>query len=83
MNQRIRAGIVCVCLLFATATAGAQSVQDPSEKARFNWGAVRFTPTLEITSFGRDSNVFNEAENPKSDVTIAVGLGYRDRLISG
>ena len=53
--------------------ATAQQTDDPSEGARFRWGPIRFTPTLEITNFGRDSNVFNEAENPKDDFTTAIG----------
>ena len=44
-----------------------------SRPRRFRWGPIRFTPTLEITSLGHDSNVFNEADDPKSDTTAAIG----------
>ena len=53
--------------------AAAQEQEDPFETARFRFGPIRFTPAIEITNFGHDSNVFNEAENPKSDTTAAFG----------
>jgi hypothetical protein len=71
LNVR-KLSMVLVCALFATNVA-AQEVEDPAETARFHWGPIRFTPTLEITNFGRDSNVYNEAADPKSDFTAAIG----------
>ncbi len=53
--------------------AAAQDTIDPFETARFRLGPVRFTPAIEVTSLGRDSNVFNEADDPKSDTTAAFG----------
>jgi hypothetical protein len=64
--------LACACL-GVTAPAWAQETDDPFETARFRFGVVRFTPTLLITSVGRDSNLFNEADDPKSDTTAAVG----------
>ena len=72
MTARISCAAVCVLLSLSTP-AVAQEAPDSSEKARFQWGPIRFTPTLEITNVGRDSNVFNEVVNPKSDFTAAVG----------
>lgn len=72
LARPICAALVCM-LLGAGSTALAQDVRDPSETARFRWGPVSFSPTLEITSFGRDSNVFNEVDDPKSDFTAAIG----------
>jgi hypothetical protein len=66
--------VVSLCLLAATAApAAAQAVQDPYESARFQMGPVRFTPALQITSLGRDTNIFNEADDPKADTTAAIG----------
>ena len=59
MTARISCAALCVLLSLSTP-ALAQEAPDDSEKARFQWGPIRFTPTLEITSLGRDSNVFNE-----------------------
>jgi len=62
-----------LCLGLASPAAHAQDDPDPSETARFRLGALRFTPSIVISSLGVDSNVFNEAEDPKSDTTAAVG----------
>ena len=62
------------CLLVALASpASGQDVPAPEEAARFRFGPIRFTPVLNITSLGVDSNVFNEADNPKSDTTAVFG----------
>jgi hypothetical protein len=66
--------LALVCAFSALAvSASAQEQEDPFETARFRFGPIRFTPAIEITSLGHDSNVFNEAENPKSDTTAAFG----------
>ena len=71
--QFLRAlALACACL-GVTTTVSAQDPGDPFETARFRLGAIRFTPAIEITSFGRDTNVFNEADDPKGDTTAAVG----------
>jgi hypothetical protein len=65
--------LACACLAFA-ARAGAQDPpDDPFETARIRLGPIHFTPALEINSLGRDSNVFNEADNEKADTTAAIG----------
>jgi hypothetical protein len=64
--------LACACL-GTGVSANAQEAADPFETARFRLGPVRFTPVFEITSIGHDSNVFNEAEDPKSDTTAAFG----------
>ncbi len=56
--------------------AAAQSTpSDPSENARFRYGALRFTPFLAITEIGVDTNVFNEALEPQRDTTATLGPG--------
>lgn len=66
--------LALLCVLVAAGTpAAAQEPEDPFETARFRFGAIRFTPALELTSLGRDSNVFNEADAPRSDTTAAFG----------
>ena len=64
--------LLCACL-GVVATAAAQEPEDPFETARFRMGPVRFTPAIQITSIGHDSNVFNEADDPRSDTTAAFG----------
>ncbi|HVH54923.1 MAG TPA: outer membrane beta-barrel protein [Vicinamibacterales bacterium] len=66
--------LALVCAFSAIGVpAAAQDPEDPFETARFRFGPIRFTPAIEITSVGHDSNVFNESENPKSDTTAAFG----------
>jgi hypothetical protein len=65
--------LACACLGASSGPAAAQGPEDPYETARFRLGPIRFTPAIEITSLGHDSNVFNEAEDPKSDTTAAFG----------
>lgn len=74
MRPAFLRALALVCAFSASAgPALAQEPEDPYETARFRFGPVRFTPALEITSVGHDSNVFNEAENPKGDTTAAFG----------
>jgi hypothetical protein len=74
MNSRITSAfaLACACL-GGSVPAFAQEAADPFETARFRLGPLRFTPAIEITSVGRDTNVFNEADDPKSDTTAAFG----------
>jgi hypothetical protein len=64
--------LVCACSSIGMP-ASAQEPEDPFETARFRFGPIRFTPAIEINSLGHDSNVFNDAENPKADTTAAFG----------
>lgn len=74
MKSALRRALALVCAFSALAgSAWAQESADPFETARFRLGPVRFTPAIQITSFGTDSNVFNEADDPKSDTTAAIG----------
>lgn len=52
----------------ATAPVAAQGV-DPAASAAFHAGPIAFTPSLDVPGIGVDSNVFNDAQNPKSDLT--------------
>ena len=68
--------MVC-CLALATTAQAQDAPQDPSESARFHFGAIRFTPYLVITDLGVDTNVYNEADTqtPKQDTTATFGPG--------
>jgi hypothetical protein len=74
--QPVRAlALALACLPVAVPVSAQES--DPFEDARFRLGPVRFTPVIEITSLGHDSNVFNESSDPKSDTTAAFGPGVQ------
>jgi hypothetical protein len=66
--------IVLVSLLcLAAVSASAQEETDPSAKARFQWGAIRFTPGITINNVGFDSNVFNDPDHALGDTTVGIG----------
>ena len=68
------AALALVCVGISAAAGRAQEAPlDPAEAARFRFGALRFTPSIAVSSVGVDSNVFNEADDPKQDTTAAVG----------
>ena len=71
---------VCVCLLVAgpAASARAQSPLPPDPADAPAWlrtGPLLLTPRFELLNTGVDSNVFNEAEDPKQDFTATFRPG--------
>lgn len=74
MPVTARAAVIALlCLVVHPPRVGAQTESDPYENARFRMGVIRFTPSIALSNVGVDNNVFNEAENPRSDTTAAVG----------
>ena len=65
-----RARFAVIFLLLAAAPAGAQST-DP-DTSMIMLGPVGITPSLALRDVGRDTNVFNERDNPKSDFTLTI-----------
>ena len=62
-------------LLVVPAQARAQTaapVTDGWDAARLRLGPLAVTPRVELKNLGWDSNVFNEAQDPKSDYTMTV-----------
>jgi hypothetical protein len=49
----------------------------------FRFGSVGLSPTLAITNFGVDNNIFNDATDPKRDFTMTVTPRLQARLRSG
>jgi hypothetical protein len=68
-KRHLRHGVVA---LLATAVVSPASAQTQGPEGRFNYRAISFTPGIELTDLGLDSNVFNESEHPKSDMTGTV-----------
>jgi hypothetical protein len=76
MLSRIRVTALALgCLAVLAAPLSAQDVlpSDGGDAARFHLGPLGLTPSVAVTNVGVDSNVFNEADNPKSDTTAAIG----------
>jgi hypothetical protein len=49
----------------------------------FRFGPIGVSPTLAITNFGVDDNIFNDATQPKRDFTMTVTPRLQARLRSG
>jgi hypothetical protein len=61
-------------LALAAAPARAQApAADGWDAARWRFGPLAVTPKVELKNLGWDSNVFNEADDPKSDFTVTAG----------
>lgn len=69
----LRAVAIACVLLAGPRAVSAQDTPDPADAARFRLGALRFTPSIAVTSLGIDDNVFNELDDRKRDTTAAVG----------
>ena len=65
--------MVGLLAVMAAVPAGAQTTpsSDP-DTATIRLGPLGITPVLLLRDIGRDENVFNESENPKSDFTLTV-----------
>jgi hypothetical protein len=56
-------------MIFSVTAQLSGQVADPGSAARFHAGAVGVTPSIALSSFGYDTNVFYETGNPKADLT--------------
>jgi hypothetical protein len=56
---------------------------DPIESMPIHLGPLGLTPTIAITNFGIDTNVFNDPVDPKSDFTFTATPTMTGRLRSG
>jgi len=78
-RPRWTSAVWCVALIIVAlhqgTVLGAQQTTQPEElpsTERLLW-----RPSFALTSFGYDSNVLSEADNPKSDMVAAFGAGLR------
>jgi len=63
-------------VLLCVNVAAAQSTEpDPWEQARWRFGPLAVTPTVQLRNLGVDTNVFNEVNDPKKDFTTTVAGG--------
>jgi hypothetical protein len=61
--------IVCVC---AVPIHAQQQPEDPIATARIRAGPIGLTPSGTLTNMGIDSNVFNDAVDPRRDFTFTL-----------
>lgn len=63
--------LLAVVALLAPSSSVAQVESDPVSAARIRLGPLGITPTLTLST-GVDTNVFNEADDAKQDLTTAI-----------
>jgi putative beta-barrel porin BBP2 len=78
-------GVITILLIGAADSYAQQSTAtaDPLEGMPIRVGPLGLSPTLTITNFGIDDNVFNDADNPQSDFTMIVTPRVQARLRNG
>jgi len=64
-----RWALMWCCLLLWPAGVRAQ-LTAPREAPSLRLGPIELYPTLQIVDAGKDSNVFEESQNPKEDDTF-------------
>jgi hypothetical protein len=84
--RRCRSVAIAVLIHFHfAAPAGAQAPPplDPLESMWMRVGPFGLTPSIAVTDFGVDSNVFRTAEEPRQDFTATVAPRFDVRLHAG
>ena len=69
---RTLAGFLLTSVLSASLSAQTQTLDDPIESARFQTGPIGLSPAIALTGFGVDTNVFNDFDDPRRDLTFTV-----------
>ncbi len=64
--------VAAVLSISAPALAQTTSADEARKDARIHAGPFYLTPAFELRELGVDTNVFNEAEEPKSDFTFTL-----------
>lgn len=70
----VRAAALVVLLCGSAPSVSAQTAPppDPADTARVHIGPLSLNPRLELLNVGVDSNVLDEAENPRQDFTATL-----------
>ena len=79
------AAIAVLIYLHSASLALAQAPPplDPLESMWMRVGPFGFTPSIAVTDFGVDSNVFRTAEEPRRDFTATIAPRFDVRLRAG
>jgi hypothetical protein len=84
MRAFLSIGVLTLLLIHPTKVSAQESVPiDPIDSMPFRFGPLGVSPTLTITNFGIDTNVFNDSANPERDFTMTATPKLLARLRSG
>ena len=85
LRAQLCIGVITILCINATVSYAQQTAPaaDPLEGMPIRVGPLGLSPTLNITNFGFDDNVFNDADNPQSDFTMIVTPRVQARLRNG
>jgi hypothetical protein len=77
--------VITILCITATVSYAQQTTatSDPLEGMPIRVGPLGVSPTLNITNFGIDDNVFNDSKNPQRDFTMIVTPRVQARLRNG
>lgn len=70
----VLAAIVIACIVPGTSRAQAPPTAEGWDSGRWRFGPLAVTPALELRNLGWDGNVFNDAVDPKSDLTATAAV---------
>ena len=72
-NRRVCASAAAIAIALLARPALAQYANnEPPSSARLRVGPLVIKPSVALTDFGIDTNVFNETHDPKRDVTATI-----------
>ena len=76
---------ILTILWLGTTVSYAQTIVpiDPLDSMPIRLGPIGLNPTLAVTNFGIDDNIFNEATDPKRDFTMTVTPRLQARVRGG
>ncbi len=66
------AAALLIAILLPARTFAQALPADPAEGARMQIGPFSFRPTFDVNNVGVDSNVFNDAQNPRDDFSATI-----------
>jgi hypothetical protein len=64
--------VSCACVVAVPANGQTPAPAADGDRARVQLGPLGLTPSVALTNFGIDTNVFNDFEDPKRDFTFTV-----------
>ena len=75
--------LTILCISTTVSYAQTTATADPLESMPFRFGPFGINPTLAVTNFGLDYNIFNASTDPQSDFTMTVTPRLQAGLRSG